>query len=83
MNNGVTVEEYLKVLLPSIGVALIFFLVMRSILMADRKERAAMEEFYQNEESTRPAVGTDRDESVADGFAGAPDSAETSRDTPR
>ncbi|KAA9394176.1 hypothetical protein FCK90_08420 [Kocuria coralli] len=33
--------DYLAVLLPSIGVGLVFWFVMRSVMRADRGERAA------------------------------------------
>lgn len=36
--------EYIAVLLPSIGVGLIFWFVMRALFRADRGERRAQEE---------------------------------------
>ncbi|WP_291797535.1 MULTISPECIES: hypothetical protein [Brevibacterium] len=39
--------EYIKVLLPSIGVGLLFWYVMRGILRSDSTEREEMEKYYQ------------------------------------
>lgn len=53
--------EYLRVLLPSIGVALIFYFVIRAIVLADRNERLQMEEFYAEQD----AQGDGREDSPA------------------
>jgi hypothetical protein len=44
-------------LVPSIGVGLLFWYVMRSVVRADRNERAALAEI----EARRNAVATDSD----------------------
>jgi hypothetical protein len=38
--------EYIKVLLPSIGVALIFWYVMRAVVRSDSIERREMDRYY-------------------------------------
>lgn len=48
--------EYFKVLAPSIGVALIFFIAIRAIIHADRNERRVEDEYYAAEESEGEAV---------------------------
>ncbi len=51
-------------LLPSIGVGTLFFIVMRAILLADRRERAAMRKF---EEAQNSRVAAQRSEEDTDG----------------
>lgn len=62
--------EYVKVLLPSISVGLLFWYVIRSVVRADSIERREMDRFYaENDdvdarpdgaaESTEPARGAD------------------------
>ncbi len=46
--------DYVVALLPSIGLAIIFVVVLRAILFADRRERAAIREF-ENEMDNSPS----------------------------
>lgn len=48
--------EYIKVLLPSIGVALLFWYVIRSIVFVDRRERAEMDRFYEESHEAKEVV---------------------------
>ncbi|HLS13531.1 MAG TPA: hypothetical protein VK095_03375 [Beutenbergiaceae bacterium] len=56
--------DYVVALLPSIGVGTLFFIVMRAILLADRRERAAMRKF---EEAQNSRVAAQRSEEDTDG----------------
>lgn len=47
--------EYIKVLLPSIGVGLLFWYVMRGILRSDSIEREEMERYYRQLDSEESA----------------------------
>lgn len=47
--------EYIKVLLPSIGVGLLFWYVMRGILRSDSTEREEMERYYRQLDSEETA----------------------------
>ncbi|MEE6281502.1 hypothetical protein [Georgenia sunbinii] len=56
--------DNLVALIPSIGTGLLFVIVMRAILLADRRERAAIREFERNEASSSSTVlGDNRDDS--------------------
>ncbi|WGW10991.1 hypothetical protein LWF01_12870 [Saxibacter everestensis] len=48
--------EYFAVLAPSAGVGLIFFWVMRSIMQADRRERAETDRFYAAQAADRASA---------------------------
>lgn len=59
--------EYIQVLLPSIGVGLIFWYVMRGILRSDTTEREEMERYYRQLDETpaeEPASGNDEERSA-------------------
>lgn len=60
--------EYIKVLLPSIGVGLIFWYVMRGILRSDTTEREEMERYYRQLDDEHPAeepvAGDDEEKST-------------------
>lgn len=49
--------EYIKVLLPSIGVGLLFWYVMRGILRSDTTEREEMERYYRQLDSVEADEG--------------------------
>lgn len=49
--------EYIKVLLPSIGVGLLFWYVMRGILRSDTTEREEMERYYRQLDSADSVEG--------------------------
>ncbi len=51
--------DYVVALLPSIGVGTLVVVVMRAILLADRRERAATRKFEEAEDS-RVAAQRDR-----------------------
>jgi hypothetical protein len=57
--------DYVVALVPSIGLAVIFVVVLRSILLADRRERAAIREFDNAAEKSAPPVA--RHDNVAQG----------------
>jgi hypothetical protein len=60
--------EYIQVLLPSIGVGLIFWYVMRGILRSDTTEREEMERYYRQLDdeapAEEPASGDDEEKSA-------------------
>ncbi|HLV04178.1 hypothetical protein [uncultured Georgenia sp.] len=55
--------DYVVALLPSIGLAIIFVIVMRAILLADRRERAAFREFEKTQRSASTVVQRDNSDS--------------------
>jgi len=54
--------DYVVALLPSIGLGIIFVIVMRAILLADRRERAAFREFENANGSASPVAQRDNSE---------------------
>ncbi|WP_324650397.1 hypothetical protein [Georgenia sp. H159] len=55
--------DYVVALLPSIGVGILFIVILRAILKADRRERAAFREFELAEQSASPVAQRDNSES--------------------
>lgn len=51
--------DYVVALLPSIGLAIVFVVVLRAILFADRRERAAIREFENEIDSSASLVAHD------------------------
>lgn len=51
--------DYVVALLPSIGLAIIFVVVLRAILFADRRERAAIREFENETDNSSSLVAHD------------------------
>lgn len=51
--------DYVVALLPSIGLAILFVIVLRAILLADRRERAAIRELDEAEAAAADVVGRD------------------------
>lgn len=54
--------DYVVALLPSIGVGTLFAVVMRAILLADRRERAAARRFEEMENSAPVVQQRDKEE---------------------
>lgn len=71
--------DYLAVLLPSIGVGLIFWFVMRSVMRADRGEREAEKTARQDAEQWYRQVREREGHPVTEG-AGADSGADTAPD---
>lgn len=64
--------EYLWVLAPSAGVGLLFYIAMKALFNADRKERQALAEAEREADSgTGPAAGNYRQDSGPDSGARA------------
>ncbi|HLT83507.1 MAG TPA: hypothetical protein VKZ83_04665 [Phototrophicaceae bacterium] len=51
--------DFVVALLPSLGLAFLFVVIMRAILLADRRERAAFREFEKAEGSASPVAQRD------------------------
>ncbi|PYG01116.1 hypothetical protein SAMN05216184_102277 [Georgenia satyanarayanai] len=51
--------DYVVALLPSIGLAIIFVVVLRAILFADRRERAAIRELEKKMDNSASLVAHD------------------------
>ncbi|WP_152192738.1 hypothetical protein [Georgenia satyanarayanai] len=51
--------DYVVALLPSIGLAIIFVVVLRAILFADRRERAAIRELENEANNSASLVAQD------------------------
>ncbi|MCM3662006.1 hypothetical protein M3148_13545 [Georgenia satyanarayanai] len=51
--------DYVVALLPSIGLAIIFVVVLRAILFADRRERAAIHRAESEMDNSASRVGDD------------------------
>ncbi|MBC7289912.1 MAG: hypothetical protein H5T83_01075 [Actinotalea sp.] len=49
--------QVLAALIPSIGVGLVFWFVMRAVIHADRRERRAIARLEQEQGGPRPAEG--------------------------
>ncbi len=58
--------EYIKVLLPSIGVGLLFWYVMRGILRSDSIEREEMERYYRRMDSAETEGEDDSSTGIAE-----------------
>lgn len=58
--------EYIKVLLPSIGVGLLFWYVMRGILRSDSIEREEMERYYRQLDSAETAEDHESSTGIAE-----------------
>ncbi|WP_168202610.1 hypothetical protein [Georgenia wutianyii] len=55
--------DFVVAFVPSIGLGIIFVVIMRAILLADRRERAAFREF-EMQENAGQADGRDNTESI-------------------
>lgn len=55
--------DYVVALLPSIGLGVLFVIILRAILLADRRERAAIREFEVQEAQQVSSPGVQRDNS--------------------
>lgn len=55
------VVDNLVALIPSIGTGILFVIVMRAILLADRRERAAILELEQRSEQSASRVQHDKE----------------------
>ena len=56
--------DYVVALLPSIGLGVLFVIILRAILFADRRERAAIAEFEAQEKQQVSPSATERDNSA-------------------
>ncbi len=54
--------DYIVALIPSTGVAILFVIAMRAIILADRRERAAIREFENGENSPSSVAQRDNSE---------------------
>ncbi|MFV0463382.1 MAG: hypothetical protein ACK5MP_09365 [Nostocoides sp.] len=52
-----TVLTYVAALIPFLGGALIFYVIMKNILQSDRNERIAVRRWEEQHQSTKPAAG--------------------------
>ena len=56
------VVDNLVALIPSIGTGILFVIVLRAILLADRRERAAILELERHSEQSAPRVRHDNED---------------------
>lgn len=56
--------DFVVALLPSIGLGILFVVIMRAILLADRRERAAFREFEERENFAAPVDRRDNSDSL-------------------
>ncbi|GAA2009906.1 hypothetical protein [Brevibacterium samyangense] len=64
--------EYIKVLLPSICVGLLFWYVIRTVVRADSIERKEMDKYYEELEAAEGAAEVAVDASVEPAEGGTP-----------
>jgi hypothetical protein len=74
--------DALAALVPSVGVALLFWLAVRAVLNADRRERAAMTELERAERAERGDVSGPGPAQTQDGKDAGSDGIPRSSDDP-
>ena len=52
--------DYVVALIPSIGLGVLFVIIIRAIVLADRRERAAIREFEESQKAQSIAVERDK-----------------------